>query len=336
MNNFIYDKDAEQSQSDLKQWMINTISKENNNIIKNNEIGKDKKHNVNSSAIVKSVNITSIRDKVKNAADIYKNTSVKYNTSTELLLLDTKYADYGHLSNYVFKWSLNTQISSNPRDNIVLERPISNIIMIKILPFNFPYLHNSRFISNYNLLFATIKELSQINEYATSDLDDRIHFIFRAVLTNGYIRLENLDNIDPVIKFTPPLNYLSSITLEFTDALGNIISELHQSYISNIVFNATDTVITFTDTPGFLVNDNIVIENFTTNAIVQDSAVIAAINDKAGHLVTNTAVNPTNTGSYIVTINTAFNITGTMDISRAYAYLSNSMFTVPIEITYIH
>jgi len=158
-----------------------------------------------------------------------------------------------------------------------------------------------------NRLVISIKELEEYGFNNTSDM-----FIFKIVQINpNNFILENVETNTNTIIFDNPLYSLSSITMQFKDLYGGVLTwpraitdtgvdisinpvSLYTHIINNLHFNASYTIMyvriaTESNITPSVLNPS-VIEGFTTTAPSADKALIKMINSPLGFDVSNSVM----------------------------------------------
>ena len=284
--------------------------------------------NVNFERFINVKNIDSAIG-AKNKLQLFKLINEDYVISKKYILLDRRYSDRSLSNENKYQWVFTSVIDESTTNAISIGSTLSNIISIRMLPFSIP--KPDSFTSDANFIFVTINEIKELG-YSTTGTKNRFHFIFRSSVIDSTVhRLSNPDIDDNIFQFNVPLYDLTSITITLTDGAGNDLYNTNDLYKPSDFSIGGSTVITLDRTPP-AVGEYIVIENYTTTSYIADASIISNYNAVAGHEITardevnNTitiAYAPSPTGS-VVYLNDKFIV-----------YIKDSMFRIPIEISYI-
>ncbi len=309
--------------SKLRMEQINTQGRNLESLYNdesNTQIIKQNENQVDSSILLKNINIGSICG--INNVNILKKVFNPKACKKKYILLDSWYKN--SINNGVYQWIY----SDNANRSIGVfntTETIRNITSIKLMQTVFPtYAINPL---TYRL-GVRILEFSDSNFKSSSEYHLILKFRYDFSNYAGLTPLQIEDFHDGIINFNIPITELNTLSLSFSDPVNQII--MPPDVMSCTFTTYAPSLITIrTEVPHNLVNgDKVFFNNFTTNDPTADVTDISIVNSFAGNSISSVTTYTFN----ITILNPVVSPISNLSIN---GYNNRFRFIFPFEISYL-
>lgn len=266
------------------------------------------------------------------------------NIIRDYVIFDTRYRDVNHGIQNQFQWGYSD--TTNIRPGVVnTQYTIRNLISMRAMQFVFPktgYYGQTFLNVNTGRVSLFIREFQRQAFVAREQT--YYHMIFRTV-TDGYtlitpfpgtavyIQTQIEDYADGMIPFRPPVTEVNTFTFQFQDPINTLNFPPDRDRVAFTYGNPT--TITSTQPNNLISGSRVYITDFTTNTPTNaiDAALIAAINDPNGLVITVAAPSTTNT-VFTIPVDTSA-IAGPIVGLRVECYYAQWRVIIPFELYYL-
>jgi hypothetical protein len=245
------------------------------------------------------------------------------------LILDSRYRNLDTNGTSVFQWIYSD--TNNLSVNAVnTSGTIRNLVSMKLYQFVFPDVNLNNDSGRLAIYIQEFKDASFIASGSQS-----YHWITRVAQGASlpqpsafYVQCQVEDYQDGILYFNKPITQLNQFTISFSDPLNQISLPYDRSRATIISYGATTTIRTTIDN-NLSIGGRVFITGFSTDNPTQDQAVIAAVNNPFGILVSN-IVTPTD---FVIPVDTS-TVTPTTGLI-IQVYFAQFRFILSFEVTYL-
>lgn len=199
---------------------------------------------------------------------------------------------------------------------------IQNIIGMRIYPIRIPYVQSAD--NEYKRLTMLVKEF--IAQSFIAQENRHFHFEMSTSVDGRFINLDPENHNDGYFWFRKPITSIDAFTITFGNPLQPVIFDNDRELCTFTI--GSNTTVTTNTAHNLSNGDRVYFEDFTSDDIAADSAVINAINSADGHIILNTTSN-----SFEIAVDSS-GITPKAGLSVVVYYGARRIF-IAIELIYI-